>query len=59
MKLTLVQGLLVATVTIRHRDRCTVVENMVVDTGSAHTWVNVNAVEGEHWTSRRTGRMKL
>ena len=47
MKLTLVQGLLVTTVTIRHRDRCTVVENMVVDTGSVHTWVNVNAVEGE------------
>lgn len=47
MKLTVVQGLLVATVTICHRDRCTVVENMVVDTGSAHTWVNVNAVDGE------------
>ncbi len=31
--------------TIRHRDRCTVVEKMVVDTDSAHTWVNVNAVE--------------
>ncbi len=36
-----------ATVTIRHRGRCTEIESMVVDTGSAHTWVNVNAVEGK------------
>ena len=47
MKLTLIQGLLVTTVTIRHRDHFMVVENMVVDTGSAHTWVNVNSLEGE------------
>ena len=40
-------ALSLTTVTIRHRDLCTVVEKMVVDTGSAHTWVNVNAVEGE------------
>ncbi len=47
MKLTLVQGLLVTTVTIRHHGRHKVDERMVVDTGSAHTWVNVNAIEGE------------
>ena len=47
MTLALVQGLLVTTVTVRHRDRCTVVENMVVDTGSAHTWVNVSVIEDE------------
>ncbi len=47
MKLALVQGLLVTTVTIRHRSRLTVVEKMVVDTGSAQAWVNVNAIEAE------------
>jgi hypothetical protein len=41
------RGLLVTTMTIRHRGRETVRERMVVDTGSAHTGVNIDAVGDE------------
>ncbi len=58
MKLTLIQGLLVTTVTIRHRDHCMVVENMVVTPvprmrGSMSTPLRAN------WIRRLTEPTKL
>ncbi|MDQ0191452.1 retropepsin-like domain-containing protein [Alicyclobacillus cycloheptanicus] len=45
MKMKIVNGILIASLTITHKENTKVLHDMIVDTGSAHTWVNLDAVE--------------
>ena len=45
MKLTIVNGILVSPLRISHRGKSVTLESVIIDTGSAHTWINLESVE--------------
>ncbi|MFD1673365.1 retropepsin-like aspartic protease [Alicyclobacillus fodiniaquatilis] len=45
MHLTIINGILVSPFWISHRGKSITLESMIIDTGSAHTWVNLDVVE--------------
>lgn len=45
MKLSVVNGILLSPLTISHKRKSITLESMIIDTGSAHTWVNLDVVE--------------
>lgn len=45
MKLSIVNGILLSSLTISHNGNSITLESVIIDTGSAHTWVNLDAVE--------------
>lgn len=45
MKLSVVNGVLLSPLTISHRGKRLTLKSVIIDTGSAHTWVNLDAVE--------------
>ena len=47
MKLTMTSGLLISSLKITHKGKSKILNGMIIDTGSAHTWINLDAVEDE------------
>jgi len=47
MKVEIVNGILIASITITHKGTTKHLDDMIVDTGSAHTWINLDAVEDD------------
>lgn len=45
MKFSVVNGVLLSSLTIPHRGNRLTLKSVIIDTGSAHTWVNLDAVE--------------
>lgn len=45
MKLTIVNGILISPLRISHKGKSVTLDSMIIDTGSAHTWVNLDVVE--------------
>lgn len=45
MKLTIVNGILISPLRISHKGKSVRLDSMIIDTGSAHTWVNLDVVE--------------
>lgn len=45
MKLSIVNGILLSPLTISHNGKSITLESVIIDTGSAHTWVNLDSVE--------------
>ena len=47
MKLTMTNGLLISSLKITHKGKNKILDGVIIDTGSAHTWINLDAVEDE------------
>ncbi|KRW91073.1 hypothetical protein SD51_10850 [Alicyclobacillus tengchongensis] len=47
MKIEIVGGILMTSMTITHKGTTKTLDNMIIDTGSAHTWINLDAVEDD------------
>lgn len=45
MNLSVVNGILISQLEISHKGRIAVLDTVIIDTGSAHTWVNLDVVE--------------
>jgi hypothetical protein len=45
VKLTNINGILVSLLKISHKGKSITLESVIIDTGSAHTWINLDAVE--------------
>ncbi|MCL6443796.1 MAG: retropepsin-like domain-containing protein [Alicyclobacillus sp.] len=47
MMLKTINGILIVSIAITHKENTKILEDMIVDTGSAHTWVNLEAIEND------------
>lgn len=47
MKLTTANGILISAMRMIHKGKSKTLDGMIVDTGSAHTWINLDAVEND------------
>jgi len=47
VKLTTANGILISSVRMIHKGKSKTLNGMIVDTGSAHTWINLDTVEDD------------